>query len=59
MEDEKKDLRTDIHIHNHRAFVQLSRMEQIPMTKAERELWIVCKELQVSLKSLLDLIEGR
>lgn len=41
MEDEKKDLITDIHIHSHRAFVQLSRMERMPMTDGERELWIV------------------
>jgi hypothetical protein len=58
MEDEKKDLRTDIHIHSHRAFVQLSRMERMPMTDGEWELWIVCKELQAALTSLLDLIRG-
>ena len=43
-------------IHNHRAFVQLDRMDRLPMTKEGRDLWIACKELQMAFTSLVEII---
>jgi len=49
---------TSMHIHNHRAAVQLSRMEKLPCTKGEHELWIVCKEVQMTFVFLEKILEN-
>ena len=45
---------TAMHIHNHRAEVQLSRMERM---LSNRDLWIVCKELTMAFKDLEHVVQ--